>query len=67
MLALTRRGTLNSRRSPQGWSSRKGNIMSATTVSGPIRNDQVWTRAKRTVLIALAIAVLFVAADELWG
>ena len=36
--------------------------MSATTVSGPIQRDQVWTRAKRTVLIALAVAVLFVAA-----
>jgi hypothetical protein len=36
--------------------------MSATTITGPIRGDQVWTRAKRTVLIALAVVVLFVAA-----
>jgi hypothetical protein len=33
--------------------------MTATTVLGQVRNDQSWTRAKRTVLIAAAIVVLF--------
>jgi steroid 5-alpha reductase family enzyme len=33
--------------------------MSATTFTGSARNDQSWTRAKRTVLVAAAIVVLF--------
>ena len=33
--------------------------MSATTLLSPVRNDQAWTRAKRTVLVAAAIVVLF--------
>jgi hypothetical protein len=35
--------------------------MSATTFTGSVRSEQSWNRAKRAVLIAVAIVVLFAA------